>query len=209
MTRRDRTTRDPTARDRKSRRHVLAAMLRHVPFDGWSAAALDRALSDCAVSPAEGRRMFPDGARELLAAFLAEGDRRITVALAEQDLAPLKVRERVALAVRLRIEAQAGEREAVRRALGALALPSHAGLGARALWATVDAIWRGIGDRSHDFNFYTKRAILAGVYASTLLAWIADGSEDGGETWAFLDRRVADALRIGGRLGRLIKGGAA
>lgn len=36
----------------------------------------------------------------------------------------------------------------------------------------VDDIWYWAGDRSTDFNWYTKRALLAGIYTSTgLLIW--------------------------------------
>ncbi len=31
----------------------------------------------------------------------------------------------------------------------------------------LDEIWYQAGDRSVDFNWYTKRAMLAGVYCST------------------------------------------
>ena len=48
-------------------------------------------------------------------------------------------------------------------------MPHQAPLAAKALYRTVDAIWHGIGDRSVDFNFYSKRALLAGVYSTTLM----------------------------------------
>ena len=92
--------------------------------------------------------------------------------------------------------------QAVRRALSYLALPRNAALGAKCLYRTVDAIWYAAGDTSTDYNFYTKRLLLAGVYASTLLFWLNDTSEGRAETWAFLDRRIAEVTRLGGTLGR-------
>jgi len=47
-----------------------------------------------------------------------------------------------------------------------------------------------------DFSYYTKRMLLAGVYAATLLYWLEDRSQDAAATWAFLDRRIADIARI-------------
>ena len=64
----------------------------------------------------------------------------------------------------------------------------------RGWYKTVDAIWRICGDRATDFNFYTKRGLLAGVYASTLLFWLDDHSENCAATWAFLDRRIANVI---------------
>ena len=86
--------------------------------------------------------------------------------------------------------------EATRRALALLSLPFHAGRGLKLLYRTVDAMWYAAGDTSTDFNFYTKRATLAGVYSSTLLYWLSDRSPGGEATWAFLDRRIDDVMKI-------------
>src|SRR5262249_8142215 len=77
-----------------------------------------------------------------------------------------------------------------------LALPQYALDGATCVYRTVDMVWRSIGDTSADFNFYTKRALLSGVYTSTMLYWFGDTSEDAEETWTFLDRRIADVMQI-------------
>ena len=47
-----------------------------------------------------------------------------------------------------------------------------------------------------DFNFYTKRALLSGVYSATVLYWLNDNSEDFEKTWQFLDRRIDDVMQI-------------
>ena len=75
-------------------------------------------------------------------------------------------------------------------------MPQHALDGATCVYRTVDTIWRAVGDTSADFNFYTKRALLAGVYTTTMLYWFGDTSEDAEETWKFLDRRIADVMQI-------------
>src|SRR5262249_29964062 len=86
--------------------------------------------------------------------------------------------------------------ESVRRGLAMLALPFNGTLGLRLLYRAVDAIWYGVGDTSTDFNFYTKRATLAGVFSSTLLYWLNDRSEGNDATWSFLDRRIDDVMRF-------------
>ena len=116
--------------------------------------------------------------------------------LEEMDLEPMKVRERVALAVRLRLSALSPHRETVRRTLSYLSLPSNFSIGVRAMYRTVDSIWYAVGDKSADFSFYTKRALLAGVISATTLFWINDKSEDSADSWKFLDRRIADVLKI-------------
>jgi ubiquinone biosynthesis protein COQ9 len=113
------------------------------------------------------------------------------------NIEPMRIAERVALAIATRLEILAPWREAVRRALAVLALPQHAPLGLRLLYQTVDAIWYAAGDRATDFSFYTKRSTLAAIYAATLLYWLGDSSPDFADTRAFLDRRLAGAASIG------------
>ena len=126
--------------------------------------------------PALARNAFPGGAIEMIEFHSRLADRRMVADFEQADKKGLKLREKVALAVRLRLTANAAHREAIRRALTILALPVHAPLAARLLYRTVDAIWYAMGDRSTDYNFYTKRALLAGVYSTTLLYWINDKS---------------------------------
>ena len=188
------------------REKLLAASLDHVTFDGWTGRALRAGAADLGLDAAAAANAFPGGPAELLETFSAEIDRRMLVALEAQDLKSLKHRHRVGTAVRVRLELLAPYREPVRRGLSFLALPRNAALGVRCLARTADAIWHAAGDTSTDYNFYTKRMLLAGVYSATLLFWLNDESEGYAETWAFLDRRLAEVVKIGGGLGRVLGG---
>ena len=196
----------------ETRDRLLAAILEHVPFDGWSEAAVAAAAADLGIDADAARDAFPGGPAALVEYHAAHADRLLDAALKEADLGALRVRARIAHAVRLRLAPHAPHREAIRAALPVLAAPRHAPHALRALYRTADTIWFAIGDRTTDFNFYTKRALLAGVYLSTLLYWLDDDSEGGRESWAFLDRRIADVMRIQtlrGRLARFRPPGAA
>jgi ubiquinone biosynthesis protein COQ9 len=184
--------------DRAAQREaLLKAALPHVPFDGWTRTALQAGARDAGIEPALADNAFPGGMAELLEFYHGQADIEMVRALeARSDLAALKTREKVALAIRLRLEANAGYREAIRQALSFLALPTNAPLGAKCLYRTVDAIWYAAGDKATDFSFYTKRALLAGVYSATVLYWLNDKSEGSAETWTFLDRRIADVMKI-------------
>lgn len=190
-------------RDIEQRRALLATTLAHVPFDGWSTQALNAGATDLGLAPGTPARLFPGGPPEILSFASAEADLAMLRGLAEHDLASLKVRQRIALAVRLRIEYDIPHREAVARAAAYLALPQHQPLALKCLYATVDAMWHGIGDTSVDFNFYSKRALLAGVVSSTVLYWLQDQTDNFEATWAFLERRIADVLKIQNLRGRI------
>ena len=178
------------------REEILLAALPHVPFDGWGQAALNRGAADAGHDDATARRLFQGGAAEMIACHSRYADRIMLKALDTCDLDAMKVRERIITAVRTRLEQNSAHREAVRRGLSLLALPQHAPLAARLLYRTVDAMWCAAGDTSTDYNFYSKRALLAGVYSATLLYWLNDKSEGYEATWAFLERRVADVLKV-------------
>ncbi|MHA1599364.1 MAG: COQ9 family protein, partial [Alphaproteobacteria bacterium] len=184
------------------RDRLLQATLPHVPFDGWSARALTAGASDEGIDSVVAQNAFPGGGSELIRFFSTEIDRRMMENLGEQDLAAMKVRDRIALAVRTRLELLIPHREAVRRGVAFLALPRHAALGLKCLYRTVDTIWYAAGDTATDYNFYSKRLLLAGVYSTSLLFWLNDSSDEFAATWAFLDRRIAEVFKVGGALGR-------
>ncbi len=175
---------------------AIAAMLPHVPFDGWTYRALRHGLSGIGVSPDDAALLFPRGAGDMIEAFCDWADRQMEQAAASLDPA-LPLHRRVRSVVALRLEQNRRHKEAIRRALAQLALPGHARLAVTLTGRTVDAIWHAAGDRSVDFSWYTKRAILAAVWTSTLLYWLRDSSEDDAATLAFLDRRLAGVGRIG------------
>ncbi len=178
------------------REDLLRATLPHVPFDGWTMASLRAGARDAGLPVADVMRAFPGGPVDAIACHSRLADREMVAALAARDLTVLKVRERIALAVRVRLEQNAADREAIRRSLSVLAMPQNAALAARLLYRTVDAIWYACGDNATDFNFYTKRGLLAGVYGSTLLYWLDDNSEGFVDSWGFLERRISDVMRI-------------
>ncbi|HEY3638544.1 MAG TPA: COQ9 family protein [Rhizomicrobium sp.] len=184
----------PPAGDEK--KAILQTALPHVPFDGFTDKVLERAAEEVGISASEIPRLFPNGPLGLVEVFSEFADSEMTRLLAKAKLSTLKVRERIALAVKTRIAVLRPYKEAARRAAAFLTLPPHAATGVKLLYNTTDAIWRAVGDKSTDFNFYTKRAILAGVYSTTLMRWFSDTSEDEDITNAFLQRRIDDVMRF-------------
>ena len=175
---------------------ILLAALAHVPFDGWRMKALKLGAADLGLPPDRALRAFPYGALQAAERFADYVDRRMLAELDRLDMESMRVRERVAAGVRLRLQALGPHREAVRRLLSFLALPGHTGAAAKMTCKTVDAIWYAAGDTSADFNYYSKRGLLLPVYTSTLLYWLGDDSDGFAETWGFLDRRLAGVMKI-------------
>ncbi len=176
---------------------ILDAALPAVVFDGWAMGTVERAAAAQDISAFDVKRAFPEGIVDVLAYFSARADREMVETLQrDYHLPTMKIRERIATCVMVRLRAQAPHREAVRRALGFYALPWNMPAATRALYATVDAMWREAGDTSTDYNFYTKRLLLSKVYATTLRVWLDDRSENLTDTEAFLRRRIEDVMKI-------------
>ena len=184
------------ADDEALRDAVLDAALKHAVFDGFTDKALASAGEEVGADKKALARLFPQGPLSLVTAFSERADAEMERRLAAMDLKSLKVRERIAAAVKARIEAVRPWKEAARRAAAFLTLPPHALLGAQLVYRTVDAMWRAAGDTSTDFNFYTKRGILGAVYTSTLMRWFADTSPDESVTDQFLHDRIENVMQF-------------
>ena len=165
-------------------------------FDGWSDAALVSASAAGGVDPAVARLAFPGGAIDMIEAWVASVDGRMESAFDAGALAQMPIRERIRALVWFRLEAVQGLEEALRRALAIQAMPQNLVRTAKLGWSSADKMWRLAGDTATDYNHYTKRAILAGLYAATLAVFVDDDSESKAETRAFLDRRIDDVMKF-------------
>lgn len=174
---------------------LLDAILPHVAFDGWTEAAFRAAVQDSEMTMDAARALCPRGAVDLAILFHKEGDRAMVTALEAAELGDMRFRDRVAHAIRLRLDA-VDDKEAVRRGSVLFALPHMAPEGSKLIWGTADAIWTALGDTSDDVNWYTKRATLSAVYASVILYWLGDDSLDGQATSAFIDRRIDNVMQF-------------
>ncbi|MDE8653149.1 COQ9 family protein [Novosphingobium album (ex Liu et al. 2023)] len=178
------------------RERLAPAIAAAAVFDGWSADAVKQAADATGVDADVAAYAFRGGAMEMIGAWIGHLDVAMAIAFPPEQLATLPVRERIRRLVRFRLDAQIGLEEALSRALATMALPRNAARAARLGWRSADRMWRLAGDTATDYNHYTKRAILAAIYAATLSVFASDESEGKAETWAFLDRRIAGIMRF-------------
>jgi ubiquinone biosynthesis protein COQ9 len=178
------------------RLHLAPAVADAAVFDGWSEAAVESAALAKQVDPAVARLAFPGGAMDMICAWIETVDRAMGEAFTVETLAAMKVRERIRVLVQFRLDAIAGREEALKRALAVMAMPQNLKRAARTGWSSADAMWRLAGDTATDYNHYTKRAILAGIYGATLTVFADDTGEDKAETRAFLDRRIDGVMKF-------------
>lgn len=177
-----------TERDR-----LLEAALIHVPFEGMNDAALRAGAQDIGMPSDLVRVHFPQGGASLAATYHRRADQQLRDSLAENPPEG-RFRDRVAQAVWRRLELV--QPDLVRAGAATLALPQNAALAGRLVWETADVIWNGLGDRSDDVNWYSKRATLSAVISATVLFWLGDDSADRQDTRAFIDRRIDGVMQF-------------
>jgi len=182
---------------------LLEATLAHAGFDGWSQTAFDAGARDAGIPADRALNAFPGGMAELVAFHNETADKAMLEEMARANVMELRVRDRIAFAVKTRLQANMHHREAIKSACSFLAMPHNTPLALKLLYRTVDAMWYAAGDNATDFNFYTKRALLAGVYSTTVLYWLNDRSANCADTWAFLDRRIEEVMQVPKILGRV------
>lgn len=165
-------------------------------FDGWSGQAVAYAAQLAGVDPDLALYAFREGPMAMIAAWVGHVDACMEASAPAGSLGGLPVRERIRRLVMARLDAVAGREEALTRALAVMAMPQNVVASARLGWRSADRMWRLAGDTATDYNHYTKRAILAAVYAATLNVFARDDSEGKTETRAFLDRRIDGIIRF-------------
>lgn len=178
-------------------RNALAPLIpAHAAFDGWSEEALAMAAQQLDIPPARARLAFAQGAVQMIDSWFDWVDKAMSIDFPPERIAQMKIRERIRELVLFRLNAMRPQREALRRALAILAMPQNLPTGAKLAWRSADRMWRLAGDKATDFNHYSKRAILVGVYGSTSLVFLDDEDEDMAPTKAFLSRRIDDVMRF-------------
>ena len=169
---------------------------RSAVFDGWTEEALKQAAALGGVDAAVARLAFPGGAMDMIGAWIDSTDARMLAHFADGHLSTLKVRDRIRTLLQFRFDALAGMEEALRRALAIQAMPQNLARTLKTGWHSADLMWRIAGDTATDYNHYTKRALLCGIYTASLAVFVDDESEDKAETRAFLDRRIENVMQF-------------
>ncbi|XP_036897539.1 ubiquinone biosynthesis protein COQ9, mitochondrial isoform X2 [Sturnira hondurensis] len=182
---------------------ILTAALEFVPAHGWTAEAIAEGAQSLGLSSAAASMFGSDGS-ELILHFVTQCNARLTQVLEEeQKLVQLnqaekrKTDEFLRDAVETRLRMLIPYIEHWPRALSILMLPHNIPSSLNLLTSMVDDMWHYAGDQSTDLNWYTRRAVLAGIYNTTELVMMQDSSPDFEDTWRFLENRINDAMNLG------------
>ncbi|MBN8500054.1 MAG: COQ9 family protein [Sphingomonadales bacterium] len=189
------TVAEPASLD-ELRRSLGQALADAAAFDGWTEAAVRDAAGLVGVDPDAAVFAFSGGAMDMIDAWIGVIDDKMRAEFTAEKIASLKIRERIRALVQFRLDAIAGQKEALRRAQAIMAMPQNTPRALRLGWRSADAMWRLAGDTATDYNHYTKRITLGSIYAATLAVYVGDVSEGHADTKAFLDRRIEGIMKF-------------
>jgi len=175
---------------------ILEHILSNASFDGWSNETFEKSAKDANLDTIYAYTQFPKGISDAANYYIEKCDREMLAKIAKIKLKDIRIRDRISTAILTRLEIYEPHKESVRRLVSYFAMPQNVAAALAHLGQTCNQIWYAAGDNSTDFNYYTKRLTLSGVYSSTLLFWLNDESEDYTKTKDFLDRRIANVMKI-------------
>lgn len=182
-----------------SQEQILQYCLENCIFDGWTNKLLRNACKSAGLDKNYWKIPFPGGVLDVIDLYTTQANERMAIGL---DLSKMRVPEKIRTLIKNRLEQHEGDKEIIKSCIAVYNLhPTH---GLQASYRTVDAIWRAAGDTATDWNFYSKRALLAGVYGTTMSYWLSDESEEHKKTWEFLDDRLGNVAEIGKLKGKVM-----
>ncbi|XP_044584032.1 glomulin-like [Cotesia glomerata] len=182
---------------------ILSASLPFVNEFGWSRQTIS-AGAEALGYPGVAHGMFPKGGIELIQYFYANCNAELNKILKSEALAieenPAKKKKPpevfVKEALEKRLKMMIPYKSTWPQAITLMTLPPNVPNALANILTLIDDICYYAGDRSVDFNWYTRRIVLAGIYKTTELFLLQDSSENNQRTWEFLERRIQDAYQI-------------
>lgn len=179
---------------------LLIAALKIVPKTGWSQDIIHKAATQAGLDHTYAELLFMGGVGELIDMYFAHIDELMMQEVSAHDISAMKVGEKIKLALKCRIKAMGPFKGVAAKTVSYMLLPWHTPMGIKLGWRTMDLIWYEVGgDKSTDFNYYTKRGILYTVYLATIKYWLSDHSQHHHETNEFIDRQIDNVLKFGGK----------
>ena len=181
----------------KLKDEIIINALKNINFDGWSKKSVSTGFNVQNKNEELYNELFPNGIIDAIIHFADIADRQMLQGHLREDFKDQRIPEKIKNLLMSRFEFLNPYKEAVRRSVAILALPSNSKIAIKSLYNTTDKIWSAVGDQSTDISFYTKRASLAGVYSSTLMSWLGSTDPDLQKVDEFIDRRLANINFIG------------
>ena len=178
----------------KIRNEILSEAKSYVVKCGWSEEMFNKVALNSKYESSVIFTLFPKGYISLIQLYLDEINKKMNDESKKLNLIRFRVHERIKELCILRFKIMVKEKKVISKTFFHLLLPSNYSFCIKNLYKTVDQIWFLAGDNSTDFNFYSKRAILASIYSAAILHFINNDNFE--ETIRLLNRLLKKVSKI-------------
>lgn len=134
--------------------------------------------------------MFPSFEYDVLKYLIAQNNSLVEKNYNSFNNSRLKTRDKIKTIMELKFDSNAYLKDALPEMLKFLLRPGNIFMSIKMLHKNSDFIWNLAGDKSNDFNYYSKRGLLSMVYLATLIYWLNDKSNKGIGTKNFISKSV-------------------
>ncbi|MCC8372247.1 MAG: COQ9 family protein [Rickettsia endosymbiont of Pseudomimeciton antennatum] len=172
-------------------------------FNEWNNKLLADAETECGFVKGYCHIIFPDGIREIVDFFESWQDQKMLELLSQQET-PTKIRDKIDLALKIRIKDGIAKLVHLRNR-SYFSTPSNTIFATKTAFRTCDLIWRYAGDKSIDYNYYTKRSLLLSVYITSILYYIQDESENNIDTDKYITKSLSNIITIFSKCKNIVK----
>jgi ubiquinone biosynthesis protein COQ9 len=181
----------------EEQRNIFLKFTERCVFDGWNNKTFESVSLELYESPHQAYLFFPKGFSEIFDFLSLYIDSLMLDEINSHALQETKTHKKILELIALRIKLYTPFKKAITAYIATIYQPSSLSLASQNLWKTSDNFWHLAGDKSLDFNYYSKRIILCCVYSKTLLYWLNDNSQDSSDTFAFAAKEIEQVLTIG------------
>jgi len=163
--------------DYKKKIKILELTKKIVSIDGWSENVLEK-LVNKNIDSSELAYYYPNGYKDILKFSLDEINYSLEKIISKTNIINLPLNKRIKKILMTRLEILNKDKKFFNKTFNHLILPQNTKILTKSLYKSVDTMWYLAGDNSTDFNFYTKRLILSGIYISSLLIFFNKNIEE-------------------------------
>jgi len=174
---------------------ILDIFIAEAKLNGFNEKTLSRSAKSLNVDKIEIYRYFPEGLNDIKNHYFERIDKEMMKSFSKHKMQEMRIREKISNAIICRFEILQKNKKVVINIFSLECINPFRVL--RRIWETADIIWRLAGDKSTDFNYYSKRLLLSWVYLSTMSCWIDDKDKKFKDTKVFLDKRISEVLLFG------------
>ena len=164
-------------------------------ISNWQESILEQVCIEMQLTADYYKIWFPRGVIDILNKLEQDYDVQMLQVL-DSYAQPAGITDKVGLALQVRI-CQVSPSKLLAQSMSRYYLrPRAVAEGLEFAWRSVDLIWQYAGDDSLDYNYYTKRALLHGIYVASQLCYNRDNSTESNQTRRFIQSSLRQIVQV-------------